>query len=113
MPTAKTAPTKQTSPKTAKKAVKKQTIPVQGATVLQSPVYGGVETVTSLKLKRRRVNDAYYASFFIPDSTYTWLNALGLQLGVTWDEALRGIIEQHQASGDQITGLLNFVPALQ
>lgn len=76
-------------------------------------LYGAIDTVTSSRLKRRYVNNGYRCDFFIPDVTYTELQILGLKLGVTWDEALRGIIDQHLASSDTVTGLKNFVPALQ
>jgi hypothetical protein len=40
------------------------------------------------------------------------LNIVGMQLGVTWDEALRGLIEMHNSSADKLSGLKNFIPAL-
>jgi hypothetical protein len=86
--------------------------PFKASTQPFKSCYGEVKFVGPMNLKRSRVNDAYYAKFFLPGANYTFLNALGLQLGVTWDEALRGLVEQHMASGDPFTGLSNFIPAL-
>jgi hypothetical protein len=68
--------------------------------------------VTSAKLKRRLVHDPYYAKLFLSDESYLMLNIVGMQLGVTWDEALRGLIEMHNSSADKLSGLKNFIPAL-
>ncbi|HVW94946.1 MAG TPA: hypothetical protein VHA56_03175 [Mucilaginibacter sp.] len=100
------------APKATIKAAKAANKAVQPKTGVDTLTYGDVEISTSMKLKRRFVNDAYYAKMFIPAANYTQLNMIGLQLGVTWDEVLRGLIEQHLASADQISGLKNFIPAL-
>jgi hypothetical protein len=98
---------------------------IKGATASPAPVgdkkksqhthglYGAVQVVTSNRLLRSFVNNGYKASFFIPDENYTALTILGLEMGCTWDEVLRGLIEMHLASSDKISGLKNFVPALQ
>ena len=74
--------------------------------------YGAVTSVTSLNLKRRHVNNAYRGSFFMHEEVYTYLSVLGIQMGVTWDEALRGIIDMHKETAQNSNGLLLFVPAL-
>lgn len=72
----------------------------------------GVHYVTSLNLKRKNVEDAVRAPFFVSNDDYRYLNTLGIQCGVTWCEVLRGLIAQHQISGDQTSGLKHFIPAL-
>ncbi|MEB0278968.1 hypothetical protein [Mucilaginibacter sp. 10B2] len=102
--------------KPAKKPVsvaKVKNTPSASKLSLDVSTYGLIELATSMRLKRRLVNEPYYAKLFIPAETYTWLNTLGIECGVTWDEALRGLMEMHQASADQTSGLKNFIPALQ
>ncbi|MES2110942.1 MAG: hypothetical protein V4577_19450 [Bacteroidota bacterium] len=102
---------------TAKKAPKAQTSEVNKApeSVKQSNnegAYGDVSIVTSMRLKRRFVNGGYYASLYLPPEVYTNLNMIGIQLGVSWDEVVRGLIEQHQAYGSPTGELRKFIPAL-
>lgn len=89
---------------------------VAGARAFKQPQpvaeYGELQTVTSMRLKRREVISPYYGKFYMPDSMYVWLNQLGISMGVTWDEVLRGLCEQHRASNDPTGGLRLFVPAL-
>ncbi|MET3979982.1 hypothetical protein ABIB62_002675 [Mucilaginibacter sp. UYP25] len=77
--------------------------------------YGKVTTlkIGKLRLKRREIADTPYAArLYVTPDTITFLNALGVDLGVTWDEALRGIIELHKVSNDPISGLRLTCPAL-
>lgn len=80
----------------------------------QASEYGEISILKmgNINLKRRVVTDPYRARLYIPPDAITFLNAIGLQLGVTWDEALRGVIDQHRASNDPVTGLALFIPAL-
>jgi hypothetical protein len=75
--------------------------------------YGGIQVVTSNRLKRRFCNNGYETSLYIPDTNYTSLSIDGLHMGVTVDEVIRGLIEQHLASTDRLNGLKHFIPALQ
>lgn len=77
-----------------------------------SGMYGGVQTVTSLRLKRRFCNHGYEHKMYIPDENYTRLSIIGVELGITLDEVIRGLIEQHLASNDQTSALKLFVPGL-
>ena len=74
--------------------------------------YGDVQIVTSLNLKRRLVHNAYRGSFFMHEDVYKHLSVMGIAMGVTWDEALRGIIDMHIETSQNNNGLSLFVPAL-
>ncbi|MEB0260745.1 hypothetical protein [Mucilaginibacter sp. 10I4] len=77
--------------------------------------YGKVSTlkIGHLRLKRREITGSPYAArLYVTPDTITFLNAIGVHLGVTWDEALRGIIELHKVSNDPISGLRLATPAL-
>jgi hypothetical protein len=119
--------TTQTQPKAKKIATKasKASLQLNGEMVEQpiqevakalqragQPQYGAIQYVTSLNLMRRMVNDHKKVVLYLPDDTYKDLVVIGIKLGVTWDEALRGIIDMHLASADPVSGLKLFVPAL-
>jgi hypothetical protein len=112
MPTQTTPKATAKTPTKSKKADKALKDASNELSFICDQTYGHLQLVTSMSLKRRLVNNPYYAKFFIPDTAYTWLNTLGISAGVTWDEVLRGLIEQHMASGEQLAGLKNFIPAL-
>ncbi|HEY8657524.1 MAG TPA: hypothetical protein VIL78_00700 [Hanamia sp.] len=94
------------------KAVKAVIKPSKVSVPSLDPEYGDTQFVTSMRLKRREVVSPYYGKFYMPDTMYVWLNQLGISMGVTWDEALRGLCEMHRAANDQTGGLTLFVPAL-
>jgi len=101
--------TKQTTPTKTKKVTKAQIV-----TEVEKPVNKPkIELVTSLNLKRAFVSNGVRASFFLSEEEYRDLNLLGIKLGVTWDEVVRGLIAQHLASTDQLSGVKYFIPALQ
>ena len=110
----------QTSPKTdkANRGANKRITRTKRKTDTKTPTnterreYGNVKQVTAAKLKRTFVNDGVRGSFFISEDTFRWLTLLGIQMGVTWDEVLRGMIEIHRQSADPQKALEYFIPAL-
>jgi len=75
---------------------------------------GSIETVTSLNLRRTLIvgEDVRKLSFYIEDAAYTDLCALGMQYKLTWDEVLRGLVNQMRASNDPINTLCYHIPLL-
>lgn len=87
-----------------------KTKPVEKAVQAQKRELPDVQVVTALNLKRKIVKGPVKrCPFFISDADFTDLTLIGIKLGVTWDEVLRGLISQMQASPDALSSLKHFI----
>ncbi|QQL51087.1 hypothetical protein [Mucilaginibacter ginkgonis] len=107
--TSKTTPTLSPESNLALHAEQAAASPAQSKKVQKSHI----KYVTSFNLKRTHIAGAVKANMFLSQDDYARLGVTGMQLGVTWDEIVRGCIDMAFASSDPLSALKNFVPAIQ